>query len=127
MEQEYVKVEYGKIVSDPGPVPSSYQLADGTWITGFNFLSKEDLINYGFIPVVWPDVDYDKETQDIRWMHLELNAEGNSASPIYEIVEHPNLNPPVPEYVQQQEEFDKQFDGVTIAFIKGQLMQSEEI
>jgi len=120
MEQEYVKLEYGKIVSDPGPLPYSYQLEDGTWITGFNHLSVEDAFNYGYVPVIWPEINYDPETQDIRYFGFEVNPDGKSVSPTYEIVVHPTLVP-------NPDPIDAAFDGVTIAFIKGNLLNSEDI
>lgn len=89
---EYVTIVDG-IVMTSQPLPESFQAADGTWITGFQHMTDDQLAEHGFFKVVMPEISYDPETQDVTYFENVLNEDGKTVSPRYEIVEKPDPNP----------------------------------
>lgn len=86
---EYVKVKDGIIQSQIfDKLPSSIQLDDGSWLTGFDNSTPAKAAKYGYYKVVIPAVSYDKNTYDIRYTDvLVVNEEKKTVSPEYELIE----------------------------------------
>lgn len=85
---EYVKVKDGIIQSQVfDKLPSSIQLDDGSWLTGFDNSTPAKAAKYGYYKVVIPEVSYDKNTYDIRYTDvLVVNEEKKTVSPEWELV-----------------------------------------
>ena len=89
---EYVTIVDG-IVMTSQPLPESFQAADGTWITGFQHMTDDQLAEHGFFKVVMPEISYDPETQDVTYFENVLNEDGKTVSPRYEVIEKADPNP----------------------------------
>lgn len=86
----YCKIIDGT-VTNPEPLPDSFKTKDNLWITGFKHLSSEEALNHGFYEFIIPDVEYNKETQDVRFFQNTLNKDNKTVSPVYDIIDKPQV------------------------------------
>lgn len=123
---KYSKIENGKIVVDSQYLPVNYLDTNGVWITGFNNMDQKKLKGYGFVPVRPIEVEYDSDTQDIRYLHHELSEDGTHTIPTYvltdKVVEPEIIEDSVPVGVSNET-----FDIQRMAFITNKLKMSKKL